>query len=95
MVGCESKGAGRSHSGLRGFFPLLPGSAASLFCAAICIESVIASLFCVAICLLFLYYYMFRKTNYRLPRPSLACKLAHLPESELAVTMLNVKSMQS
>ena len=54
MVGCESKGAGRSHSGLRGFFPLLLGSAASLFCAAICIESVIASLFCVAIYLLFL-----------------------------------------
>ena len=22
MVGCESKGTGRSHSGLRGFFPL-------------------------------------------------------------------------
>ena len=34
MVGCESKAAGRSHSGLRGFFPLLlPGPAASFFCA--------------------------------------------------------------
>ena len=93
MVGCEGTGAGRSHSGLWGFFPLLPGSAASLFCAAICIESVIASLFCVAICLLFLYYYMFRKTNYRLPRPSHACSLAPPPESGFAVTMLNVKSI--
>lgn len=37
MVGCESKGARRSHSGLWRFFPLLPGSAASLFSAAICL----------------------------------------------------------
>jgi hypothetical protein len=33
MISCDSKGAGRSHSGLRGFFPLLPDSAASLFYA--------------------------------------------------------------
>jgi len=33
MVGCECKAAGRSHSGLQGFFPLLPGSPASFLCA--------------------------------------------------------------
>ena len=54
---------------------------ASFCCVAICIGSVIASFCCMAIC-----FFLCRRSNRRLPRPSRSDKLAPLPESGVAVT---------